>query len=214
MARNKYPEITVEKILDAAQRLFLEKGYENTTIQDIVGELGGLTKGAVYHHFKSKEEIMDAVNDRMFFSNNPFEAVQGRDDLSGLEKLRQAVLIHNADEEQGEITRQATALMKNPQMLANMLAANREVLTPYYRKLIDEGIADGSITTSYPRELSELLPILTSLWFIPSIYPATREEQKRKFAFILDMLDAMGLPLRDEEVEAAVERFFSAWPEA
>ena len=54
MARNKDPEITVEKILDAAQRLFLEKGYENTTIQDIVGELGGLTKGAVYHHFKSK----------------------------------------------------------------------------------------------------------------------------------------------------------------
>lgn len=213
MARNKYPEITVEKILDAAQRLFLEKGYENTTIQDIVGELGGLTKGAVYHHFKSKEEIMDAVNDRMFFSNNPFEAVQGRDDLSGLEKLRQAVLIHNADEEQGEITRQATALMKNPQLLANMLAANREVLTPYYRKLIDEGIADGSITTRYPRELSELLPILTSLWFIPSIYPATREEQKRKFAFILDMLDAMGLPLRSPEVEAAVERFFEKWPE-
>lgn len=213
MARNKYPEITVEKILDAAQRLFLEKGYENTTIQDIVGELGGLTKGSVYHHFKSKEEIMDAVNDRMFFSKNPFEAVQGRDDLSGLEKLRQAVLIHNADEEQGEITRQATALMKNPQLLANMLAANREVLTPYYRKLIDEGIADGSITTSYPRELSELLPILTSLWFIPSIYPATREEQKRKFAFILDMLDAMGLPLRDEGVEAAVERFFEKWPE-
>ena len=213
MARNKYPEITVEKILDAAQRLFLEKGYENTTIQDIVGELGGLTKGAVYHHFKSKEEIMDAVNDRMFFSNNPFEAVQGRDDLSGLEKLRQAVLIHNADEEQGEITRQATALMKNPQMLANMLAANREVLTPYYRKLIDEGIADGSVTTKYPRELSELLPILTSLWFIPSIYPATREEQKRKFAFILDMLDAMGLPLRSPEVEAAVERFFGKWPE-
>ena len=39
MARNKYPEITVEKILEVAQRLFLEKGYENTTIQDIVDEL-------------------------------------------------------------------------------------------------------------------------------------------------------------------------------
>ncbi len=59
MARNKYPEITVEKILDVAQRLFLEKGYDNTTIQDIVNELGGLTKGAIYHHFKSKEEIID-----------------------------------------------------------------------------------------------------------------------------------------------------------
>ena len=213
MARNKYPEVTVEKILDAAQRLFLEKGYENTTIQDIVGELGGLTKGAVYHHFKSKEEIMDAVNDRMFFSNNPFEAVQGRDDLSGLEKLRQAVLIHNADEEQGEITRQAAALMKNPQMLAGMLVSNREILTPYYRKLIDEGIADGSITTRYPREISELLPILTSLWFIPGIYPATREEQRRKFSFIFDMLDAMGLTLRDERIEKIAGRFFDSWPE-
>lgn len=45
MARNKYPEITVEKILEVSQRLFLTKGYDNTTIQDIVDELGGLTRG-------------------------------------------------------------------------------------------------------------------------------------------------------------------------
>ena len=45
MARNKYPEVTVEKILEVSQRLFVEKGYDNTTIQDIVNELGGLTKG-------------------------------------------------------------------------------------------------------------------------------------------------------------------------
>ena len=53
MSRNKYPEETVERILDTAQRLFLEKGYEQTTIQDITDNLGGLTKGAIYHHFKS-----------------------------------------------------------------------------------------------------------------------------------------------------------------
>ena len=83
MARNKYPEITVERILNAAQRLFLEKGYENTTIQDIVDALGDLTKGAIYHHFKSKEEILDAVSDKMFFENNPFDAVMDRKDLNG-----------------------------------------------------------------------------------------------------------------------------------
>lgn len=44
MARNKYPEVTVERILDVSQRLFLEKGYDNTTIQDIVDELGRLIK--------------------------------------------------------------------------------------------------------------------------------------------------------------------------
>ena len=47
VARNKYPEVTVEKILEVSQRLFIEKGYDNTTIQDIVNELGGLTKGAI-----------------------------------------------------------------------------------------------------------------------------------------------------------------------
>ena len=66
MARNKYPEETVEKILDVAQRLFLKKGYDETTIQDIVNELGGLTKGAIYHHFKSKNEIMDALSNNIF----------------------------------------------------------------------------------------------------------------------------------------------------
>ena len=76
MARNKYPEVTVEKILEVSQRLFMEKGYDNTTIQDIVNELGGLTKGAIYHHFKSKEEIIDALGEKLFFDNNPFVTVQ------------------------------------------------------------------------------------------------------------------------------------------
>ena len=64
MARNKYPEETVRRILDVAEELFYTKGYEHTTMADIVDGLGGLTKGAVYHHFKSKEEIFEAVFER------------------------------------------------------------------------------------------------------------------------------------------------------
>ena len=48
MSRNKYPEETVQKILDTALKLFLERGYEQTTVLDIVNELGGLTRGALY----------------------------------------------------------------------------------------------------------------------------------------------------------------------
>ena len=55
MARNKYPEETKKKILEVARELFYIKGYDNTTIQDIVDNLGGLTKGVIYHHFKSKQ---------------------------------------------------------------------------------------------------------------------------------------------------------------
>ena len=53
MARNKYPQRTVEKILEVSLALFNEKGYEKTTIQDIVNALG-MSKGAIYHHFKSE----------------------------------------------------------------------------------------------------------------------------------------------------------------
>ncbi len=213
MARNKYPEVTVERILDAAQRLFLEKGYDNTTIQDIVDDLGGLTKGAVYHHFKSKEEIMDAVGDRMFFANNPFEAVKKRSDLSGLDKLREVIRLNNADEQRTELTLQSVPVAKNPRLLAEMLISNRKVLTPCFRELIDEGLADGSICTEYPREISELLPMLTSLWLLPSIYPASKAEQRRKFDFIFAMLDKFGIPLYDESMRETVDRFFEKWPE-
>ena len=105
MARNKYPEVTVEKILEVSQRLFLEKGYDNTTIQDIVNELGGLTKGAIYHHFKSKEEIMDALSEKMFTSNNPFEAVKKRKDLNGLQKMQLAIKLNQSDENQTVLVR-------------------------------------------------------------------------------------------------------------
>lgn len=213
MARNKYPEVTVERILDVSQRLFLEKGYENTTIQDIVDELGGLTKGAVYHHFKSKEEIMDAVGDRMFFSNNPFEAVRGRTDLNGLQKLREAVRLNQSDEERVGLTAQSIPIAKSPRLLQEMIVSNRKVLTPYFLELIEEGDRDGSMHTDYPREIAELLPLLTSLWLLPSVYPASREQMKRKFLFLGEMLEKMGVPLMDDSIRALVDDFFDQIPE-
>lgn len=213
MARNKYPEVTVERILDVSQRLFLEKGYENTTIQDIVDELGGLTKGAVYHHFKSKEEIMDAVGDRMFFSNNPFEAVRGSTDLNGLQKLREAVRLNQSDQERVRLTAQSIPIAKSPRLLQEMIISNRKVLTPYFLELIEEGNRDGSMHTDYPREIAELLPLLTSLWLLPSVYPASREQMKRKFLFLGEMLEKMGVPLMDDSIRNLVDDFFDQIPE-
>ena len=213
MARNKYPEITEELILDAAQRLFLEKGYENTTIQDIVNELGGLTKGAVYHHFSSKEEIMDAVGDRMFFSNNPFEAVRGRTDLNGLEKLREVIRLNQSDTVRTTMTVQSIPLARNPRVLVGMIESNSRILTPYFLELIEEGNKDGSIHTNYAREIAELLPLLTSLWLLPSVFPATKEQMRRKFSFIAEMLEKMGLPLFDDTIQQLVDEFFEQIPD-
>ena len=84
MSRNKHPEETVQKILDASTRLFMERGYENTSIQDIINELKGLSKGAIYHHFASKEDILVAVIDRLTCdSNKMLDEIRDRTDLSG-----------------------------------------------------------------------------------------------------------------------------------
>ena len=204
MARNKYPEVTVEKILEVSQRLFLEKGYDNTTIQDIVDELGGLTKGAIYHHFKSKEEIMDALSEKMFTSNNPFEEVKKRKDLNALEKMRLAIKLNQADEKQVELTRQAIPLLKNPRILASMLESNRKFLCPYWQELIEEGQKDGSIQTQYPEELSEFL-FLMDLWMLPSVFPADDEGIHNRHKFIFQLLEKIGLPLYDQEIGDLLE---------
>ena len=202
MARNKYPEVTVEKILDVSQRLFLEKGYDNTTIQDIVDHLDGLTKGAVYHHFKSKEEIMDAVGDRMFAANNPFEKVRGRSDLNGLQKLREAIRLNQSDADRTDMVIQSIPITRNPKLLVEMIESNLRILTPYYQELLEEGNKDGSIHTEYTREIAELMPLLTSLWLLPSVFPADKEGMKRKFRFLGEMLEKMGVPLMDDSIYA------------
>ena len=213
MARNKYPEVTVERILEVSQRLFLEKGYDNTTIQDIVNELDGLSKGAIYHHFKSKEEIMDAVGDRMFFTNNPFEAVRKRPDLNGLQKLREAIRLNQGDKSRTRMNAQAISITKNPRILVEMIESNRRVLTPYFLELIEEGNSDGSMHTKYAHEIAELLPLLTSLWLLPSVFPGTKEDMKHKFYFLGDMLDKMGVPLMDDTIYALVDEFFNQIPD-
>lgn len=213
MARNKYPEVTVEKILEAAQKLFLEKGYDQTTIQDIVDELGGLTKGAIYHHFKSKEDIMDALGDKMFLDHNPFDEVRNRSDLNGLQKMKMVMIQNQLDQERQEISKQALPLLKNPRILAGIIDSNRRILSPLWLELIEEGRRDGSIQTEYAKELSELLPLL-SVWMMPAVFPADEAQMQRKLIFIKEMFAAMGLPVFDDDIVNLVKRVFPEMEQA
>lgn len=211
MARNKYPEETVEKILTVAMRLFLEKGYERTTIQDIVDQLGGLTKGAVYHHFKSKEEIMDAVTEKMFWDNDPFEKVRGREDLTGLEKMKEVIRL-TQEPDWSSLARQSMPILKNPKLLAKCIEDNQRIATPRWLALIEEGMADGSIRTEYPREAAELLTLLDTVWMAPTIFPATREEVLHKFRCVGEIFANLGVPLIDEEMLELADKYFQLVP--
>lgn len=205
----KPPEQWKSEILSVAKKLFMSKGYEETSITDIMEGVGG-AKGMFYRFFKSKEEIMHALGDQMFFENNPFEAVKRRTDLNGLQKIRELLILNQADTERSDMNVEAIPILKNPHVLVAAIEANSRVLTPLWFELLEEGIGDSSIQTEYAKELSELLPLI-NFWLIPSIYPDTAEGIYHKFKFIIEVLAKMGLPLfNDDEMLTIAERFITA----
>lgn len=119
MARNKYPEETVNLILDVSAKLFIEKGYDETSIQDIIDHLGGLSKGAIYHHFKSKESILVAIFDRMGeMTEHQMSAIRDEKSLTGLEKLKKMFASSLMDSDSLEMFAAAPNLIENPRLLA------------------------------------------------------------------------------------------------
>ncbi|WP_312431046.1 TetR/AcrR family transcriptional regulator [Lacrimispora sp.] len=206
MSRNKYPEETEQKILDAALKLFTEKGYEQTTILDIVGEMGSLTRGAFYHHFKSKEEVFFALTDRLFNDVEPFEKIKKHTNLNGLDKLKLVLQIINESEEYAELQLQIIPLIESsPTAFKVYMEKQRTFLASKYAELIEEGINDGSIKAKYPKLTAELFLLICNVWMMPAIYPQANEEEAwERFNMAKDMVDFLGLPVLDKKLASHV----------
>ena len=201
MARNAHPEVTRNRILDAAQQLFITKGYEHTSIQNIVDELGDLSKGAIYHHFKSKEDILEELINRDNDVQDDFnESVMGRSDLTALEKFR--ILWHYSITAQDhvQIMRAAMPMLSDPVSFAANMRIWSKHLPERFLPLIEEGVKDGSIPTAYPREAAELLSLLPNYWLMPYFYPASLSEMEHRVRCLAAMLSAIGVPIFDDEL--------------
>ena len=210
VGRNKYPEETVAKILDTALALFCSKGYDATTIQDIVDGLDGMTKGAIYHHFKSKEEIFDAAFERaMAPVAKRRRAAFERDDLTGAQKLK-ALYAAESVVPQAELwarIRPAADPVKSERLLALQYQGTfDESVEQYLLPVIEEGIADGSIVCDCPREAAEAVSLLANLWLLPLFRPLEPKEQMLSRARCLArMAAAVGLDLGDEVLETTAQ---------
>lgn len=202
MGRNKYPEVTIQKILDTAERLFMEKGYERASLQDII-DATGLSKGAIYHHFASKEDIFYSVCDRVGRSNGEMLA-QIRDDpgLNGRDKLCAIFKASLQPERQNKMVRMMPYLLDNPKFLAvEMRSIFTEAAPMFIEPIIRQGMADGSIQTDHPRELAEAMLVLTDIWGSPIVRPTTPEEMEARCAVFNRMSTSFGIPaLLDREI--------------
>ena len=203
MARNKHPEETVEKILMVSRRLFAEKGYEHTTIQDIDNALG-MSKGAVYHHFQSKEEIYDRIYDEYYAALDPSPTSASLSGRTGREKLTSFLLHCLTDPEKVSLDRLRPDLERNPRLLVSMLRGMEDAVGMVL-PLIEEGNADGSLCVARPREPAEAFLLLANLWL--GLLPGTPEELMEKFRVLKDFCDGVGMPILDDEVLAALGRY-------
>lgn len=151
MGRNKYPEQTQERIVDASIKLFIEKGYEQTTIQDILDALN-LSKGGLYHHFKSKEEILEAVKQKraQYAADMLRDLIENTKAENGKEKMKKILFQLGTSTQTHSFDAVLSSQSSNPHFVMGAMQNAVTQDSPIISKLIEEGVRDGSIQTTEP----------------------------------------------------------------
>ena len=202
MKKQRDPEKTKFEILDAAEKLFLEKGYDKTTIADIVGEIG-MTKGAIYHHFKSKMDILESL----FYYRATRNLENYKTGKNALEDLRNLFGISLQSHNTQAIVYSASLSLKSPEIVGKQFFETLESADEI-AAIIERGVVDGSINTKYPKEVSELILIYLNMRIGIFFDDFTKEEFMRKIYFTKDMLEGLGVPVFNEKVLKDAEDLF------
>lgn len=204
MARNRNPHETRKKILEVSKNLFLEKGFDNTSIQDIIDGLGGLTKGVIYHHFTSKDEILQSIISE---NNQEILNYNWRGDTA-LEKIQNSLMDAFSNLEQQRLVYSVSIMLRSPRLLGEQYLSLFSDFLPEIRKRVFEGVKDKSIKTEYPEELADLIVLTLNIWigFQISIYSV--EELKSKMKFIKLTFEGLGVKLITDEMMEVIFQLF------
>lgn len=201
MSRIKNAEQTKKQILDTTTRLFINKGYDNTSIQDIINELD-ISKGAIYHHFKSKEDLLECILQRRneeakelldnLISNTKAKNAKEKLQIILLELIRN-INVHNLDSV-------LSSQIKNPQFV--VAGVKNTVLedAKYLSRIFVEGIEDGSIKTEYPLESAEMFILLLNIWLNPTLFNRNLEETEKRVRFLSKCLKELDMDIVNEDL--------------
>jgi AcrR family transcriptional regulator len=185
MVRKNNPKQTVESIIDIATKLFAEKGYEHTTMQNIVDGLG-MSKGAIFYHFKSKEDILDAVVERMIRQmESAARAIAGDTTLTAHQKMRQIISAASISDSPDGGFIEELHHPDNAILHQRSISGTIDMLAPIMADVIVQGIDEGIYHTDHPLETIEFILAGSQLVFDEGFFTRTPEElQSRMSAFI------------------------------
>jgi AcrR family transcriptional regulator len=150
-----------KEILDTAQRLFYENGYEQTSVNTIIEEIG-ISKGTFYYYFKSKEELLDSLVERSAVDvTELIKKITDDDKLNALQKLNQIFLVSG----RWKVSNWDIVLImleviyrdENIIIRHKMNEKSIELVTPELVKVVKQGVSEGTFNTPFPDEIAELI---------------------------------------------------------
>lgn len=189
----KEAEERKNEILDAAEKLFGAKGFDHTSTNDILNEIG-IARGTLYYHFKSKEDILDAMIERITrqLIAKATDIVQKKE-IPVLQRLTMTIMALNVNNELGLEVMQQVHKPQNALMHQKMQETLLSGVNPLITGLIEEGIQQDIFRTDYPAEAVEMTMLYSSTAF-DSMTVYTEEEQQRKIvAFIYNLEQLLGM---------------------
>lgn len=206
----KEAEERKEEILDVAEKLFAAKGFDHTSTNDIL-EGVGIARGTLYYHFRSKEEILDAVIERLTNRLVAEAALIVRNrELPFLERLTKAVMSLNVESQLGlevmeQVHRPQNALMH--QKMQQMLLSG---INPLFTGLVEEGIDQGICHTEHPSGAVEMTMLYANTAFDELNMSDLSEEQCREkmAAFIYNTERIFGM--EKGSLQEAIMEIFAA----
>ena len=156
------------EILDAAEELFAARGYEETSTGDILDRVG-IARGTLYYHFRSKEEILDALIGRIS-QTLIARAGKAAEDKSApvVERIVRTIASLNLETGESSIGHEVLEQVHKPQnalMHQKMQQSLLDGVVPVVSSLVEEGNTEGIFHADYPRETTEMLVLYSSIAF-------------------------------------------------
>jgi AcrR family transcriptional regulator len=178
-------EARKNEILDTAERLFMERGYEQTTISDILS-VSGIAKGSLYYHYTSKEDVLDGVLRRITAQIvAAAKAVADDSTMPAHEKMLRVIPSVSISESPNERMIQELHSPANALLHQKSIAQTIRAVAPVIAGIVEQGIREGVYHTRYPLETVEILLVAGQFIFDEGIFQWTPDEMAAKMtAFI------------------------------
>jgi len=176
MRVSKKAEERRNEILDAADELFGQKGFDGTSTNDILTKVG-IARGTLYHHFKSKEDIMDALIERhAVHLLGAAQEIAADKSIPVNERIIRVVMSLNISGESGKEIMEHIHKPQNALMHQKIQKVIINGVPPILTGIIREGIDQGLFSTPYPYECMEMIVAYTNTVFDDDIVNLTNEE--------------------------------------